>query len=83
MHPTASEAKTAGLIVMRTVFIVSDLSLIGFACLDDSHGGVTWRVDHHKQALFNHAHRLVTLLAVATSSVGRHNSIGIINARAA
>ena len=59
---------------MRTVF---DLSLIGFACRDDSHGGMTWRVDHHKHALFNHAHHLVTLLAVATSGVGRHNSVRI------
>ena len=35
------------------------------------------RVDHHKQALFDHAHHLVTPLAVAASGVGRHDSIGI------
>src|SRR5690554_3081262 len=53
MRPDASVAGTAGSIVMRTVFIVLDLSLVGFACRDDADDVVPGCVDHDEQAMLN------------------------------
>jgi hypothetical protein len=56
---------------------VFDLSLVGFAGRNDAHGVMTRGVNQHKQALLNHAHQLVTFLAIAVSGVGAHNPAGV------
>src|SRR5690554_3555522 len=77
MRPFAREAGTAGSIVTRTVFIVSDLSLVGFACRDDADDVVPGCVDHHEQAMLNLAYQLVAIFAVAVPSVGLDQTVWV------
>jgi len=56
---------------------VLDLSLVGFACRDDAHGAMLGGVDHHEQALFDLAHQLIALFAVAVPGIGLNDAIRV------
>ena len=66
-----------GSIVARTVFIVSDLSLVGLACGNDAQNVISWRVDHDEKTLFDLSQELIALFAVAAARVGLNQAIRI------
>jgi len=56
---------------------VLDLSLVGFAGRDDADDVVPGRVDHHEQALFDLAHQLVAIFAVAVPGIGLDQTVWV------